>query len=80
MSDSLRSLRTNERIARFFEQIVHFLIHSQKMSDSLKKIRKNRIFLRFYSFLSFLKKQKIRSFLLSEVSELLRSLRTNERP
>ena len=36
MSDSLRLLRTNEQIARFFEQIAHFLVCLQKMSDSLK--------------------------------------------
>ena len=52
VSDFLRYLRTNERMSEslvFFEQIGHFLVCSQKVSDSLKKIRKNRIFVRFYS-------------------------------
>ena len=36
VSDSLRSLRTKERMSEslgFFEQIAHFLFLSQKMSD-----------------------------------------------
>ena len=81
MSDSLRSLRTNERISEslgFFLANCSFLFRSQKINNLLKKIRKNRFLHFFWSF--FLKKQKIRSFLLSEVSESLRSLRTNEQP
>ena len=44
VSDSLRLLRTNERMSKwhsFFEQITHFLFCSQKMSNLLNKIRKN---------------------------------------
>ena len=37
VSELLRSLTKNERIARFFEQITHSLIFSQKTSDSLRK-------------------------------------------
>ena len=74
VTDSLRSLRTNERLARFFEKIAHFLLRSQKMSSSLKKLEKIVFLVCFLQFfLKFLKKQIIRSF-------LLRSLRTNERP
>ena len=91
---SLKLLRINEQmwaihsgpsgqmseLLSYFDQITHFLFHSEKMSDSLKKIFKNSYFLYvLYSFWSFLKKQKIHSFLLSEMSELLRSVRTNDR-
>ena len=37
MSELLRSLTKNERIAHFFEQIAHLLIFLQTMSDSLRK-------------------------------------------
>ena len=78
VSDLLRSLRTNERMSVslvFFERIAHFLVRSQKMSDSLKQI-----FVCFYQFfLKFLKKKKNCLFFLSEVSELLRPIRTIER-
>ena len=71
----------NEQITRFFEQSLNFLFCSQKISDLLKKNWKTCIFCMFLQFFgSFLKKQTIRSFLLSEVSKLLRSLRTNEQP
>ena len=61
VSDLLRSLRTNEQMSKklsFFKQIAHFLFCSQKMSDSLKKIRKNRFFTFSQFFLKFLKKAK----------------------
>ena len=84
MSDFHRSLRTNERMSKllgFFEQVTHFLFHSGKMSDSIKKIKNIVFFVHFLQlFWNFLKKKKIRSFLLSKVRELLRSLRTNEWP
>ena len=41
VSESLRSLTKNERIARFFERIAHLLIFSQKTSDSLRNPMKN---------------------------------------
>ena len=68
VSDLLRSLMINEQIARFFEWIAHLLFRSQKASDNLKKIGKNRNFVRFYSFLDFLKKGKA-SLIPSERSE-----------
>ena len=72
VSDSLRLLRTNERMSEwhsFFEQITHFLFCSQKMSNLLNKIRKNVFLGKFVTvfFISFLKKQKFHSFLLSKI-------------
>ena len=79
VSDSLRSLRTNEWIDRFFEQIDHFYLSLTKNKRlAQKKNFFNHIFCTFFTV--FFKKQKICSFLLSEVSESLRLLRTNERP
>ena len=79
VSDSLRSLRTNEWIDRFFEQIDHFYLSLTKNKRlAQKKIFFNHIFCTFFTV--FFKKQKICSFLLSEVSESLRLLRTNKRP
>ena len=46
VSDMLRSIRTNDQIAQFFEQITDFLFRSPKMSDSLKKI----VFEKFFKF------------------------------
>ena len=57
-----------------------FALSLTKTSNSHKKKRKNRIFVCFYSFLKkIFKKQKILSFLLSQVSESLRLVRTNKR-
>ena len=71
MSDFHRSLRTNERMSEllgFFEQVTHFLFHSGKMSDSIKKL-KNCIFCTFSTvFLKFFKKEKD-SLIPSEQSE-----------
>ena len=79
VSDSLRSLRTNEWIDRFFEQNDHFYLSLTKNKRlAQKKKFFNHIFCTFFTV--FFKKQKICSFLLSEVSESLRLLRTNERP
>ena len=101
MANSLRLLRTNERLwetpsgcswqmskcERFAqvaqdklanERIAHFLFCSQKNEQLAQKNSEKIVFL--YVFYCFLKKQKICSFLLSEVSKLLRLLRTNERP
>ena len=95
VSKLLKSLMTNEQLwvistghsgqmselLGFFEQVTHFLFHSGKMSDSIKKIKNIVFFVHFLQlFWNFLKKKKIRSFLLSKVRELLRSLRTNEWP
>ena len=83
VSDLLRSLRTNEQMSKklsFFKQIAHFLFCSQKMSDSLKKIRKNRFFYVFTVFFEVFKKSKRFSHSFwANVSDLLRSLRRNER-
>ena len=78
------SLRTNEQMSEslgFMSKSFIFLYCSQKMSDSLKNIRKKSyICTFFYSFLKFFKKAKD-SLIPSEQSEqLLRSLRKNERP
>ena len=53
VSDSLRSLRTNEWMSKslgILSKSLMFLFSSQKMSNPLKKIPKNRFFVRFYSF------------------------------
>ena len=53
MSDFHRSLRTNERMSEllgFFEQVTHFLFHSGKMSDSIKKLKILYFLYIFYSF------------------------------
>ena len=62
----------------FLSKSITFIFRSQKISDWLKKKKFYRIFCTFFTV--FFKKQKICSFLLSEVSESLRLLRTNERP
>ena len=74
VSDSLRSLRTNEQIA-------HCSLSLTKTERFAKKIRKKSYFLYvFYRFFwSFLKNQTICSFLLSKVSDSLRLLRRNKR-
>ena len=74
VSDSLRSLRTNEQIA-------HFSLSLTKNERFAKKIRKKSYFLYvFYRFFwSFLKNQTICSFFLSKVSNSLRLLRRNKR-
>ena len=81
--DSLRSLRTNERLARFFEKIAHFLLRSQKMSSSLKKIRKNRISCMFFTVFFEVFKKANYSLIPSQVAQdkwaTVRSLRRNER-
>ena len=78
MSESL-TFWANHSLAHFFEQIPHFsLLRTKNDWFAKKNLKKFIFFLRFYSFLKFFKKQKIRSFLLRKVSESLRSLRTNE--
>ena len=62
VSDSLRLLRTNERMSKlfvFFEQITHFLFCSQKMSNSVKKFGKIVFFVHFYNFFEVFKKAKV---------------------
>ena len=81
MSDFHRSLRTNERIARLFWASHSFSLSLRKNEWFNKKIKNIVFFVHFLQlFWNFLKKKKIRSFLLSKVRELLRSLRTNEWP
>ena len=59
----------NEQITLFFEQIAHFLFHSQKMSDSLKKFEEIMFFCTFLQyFWKYLKKAKV-SLIPSERSE-----------
>ena len=71
----------NERIARLFWASHSFSLSLRKNEWFNKKIKKIVFFVHFLQlFWNFLKKKKIRSFLLSKVRELLRSLRTNEWP
>ena len=67
--------RANEQIALFFEQIAHSLFWSQKASYLLKKMWR-----KWYFFCTFKKTSDslIPSFLISDVSESLRSLTKNE--
>ena len=84
VSNLLRPLRTNEQMSEslgFLTNCSFFSFAYKKWVIRSKKFGKNLFLVFFYSFFgSFCLKQKIRSFLLSEVSELLRSLRTNEQP
>ena len=71
----------NERIARLFWASHSFSLSLRKNEWFNKKIKNIVFFVHFLQlFWNFLKKKKIRSFLLSKVRELLRSLRTNEWP
>ena len=84
VSNFLRRLMINERMSKllfFSEQIVHLLFSSQKTSDSLNKIWLKCFFGTF--FVGFLKKGSdllISSFLMCDVSKLLRLLTKNEWP
>ena len=85
VSDLLRLLMTNERMSKslgFFIANSSFSLLLTKFEQFTQNfLNKIKFLYIFYSCLkSFLKKQKIRSFLLSEVSKLLRSLRTNDQP
>ena len=63
--------RVNERIACFFEQISHSLFCSQKISDSPNFLKiKSYLYVHFLKF--FFIERLIPSFLVSNVSELLR--------
>ena len=80
VSVSLWSLRTNERIAWFFLSKSLISLSLTINEQFPQKNSKDCILCTFLTFFKiFLKKQKIRSFLLSAVSESLRSHRTNER-
>ena len=72
--------RANERIARFFERIAHSLFCSQKTINLLKNIWLKSYFLErfWYIFCKFKKNWAVRSFLMINVSKLLRSLTKNE--
>ena len=72
--------RANERIAWFFWANRSFSLSLTKNERLAKKNGKNLIFCKFFTVLLkvFKKKQKLRSFLLSEVNESLRSLKRNE--
>ena len=68
----------NERIARFFEQIRYFSLSLTKNERFAQNSKKLYFLYILYSCFEVFK--KIHSFLVSEVSEWLWSLRTNERP
>ena len=85
VSKSLRSLMTNKQMWAIrsgcsgqMSKLLGFLSKSLIFSFAYKKwaIPSKT----FYRFLKFLKMQKVRSFLLSVVSKLLRSIRTNKWP
>ena len=84
VSESLRSLWKNERMSEslgFFRANCSFSLSLTKNERFTQKNSKKSYFCMFFQFFKFFKKAKvllIPSFLLSEVSELLRSLRTYE--